>query len=331
MHGMPVVIQSEVYVNSLVLPVPYMMCNLNRLELDDLELNGPYSNLSPDAILPHVEFDTVADRLLGLQLEYHRLLEAAAQMRGHNVSRLTLRLVVQQLLGYSAVGWGGKPTPMQWLQALKKCDTKSKQDTRRILAHGWANPPKGCSNPKVMLAFGDGQLNHCIRDAKKDDPDMHKGVVVAIGNFHPMAHFIFVCICGWWFVLLCSFAQHLGLTKVNFPTQKPHSPRQCPQLPSQTQPRPPMPHQTPTDYTLCCTLCVADPAGYQRSRARQLQPRFHIHCESLASVTTHSPTLYSIVAAVCGCVVVMHLYPIVPFLPFAVASHDVWHLLLLPQ
>ena len=99
MHGMPVVIQSEVYVNSLVLPVPYMMCNLNRLELDDLELNGPYSNLSPDAILPHVEFDTVADRLLGLQLEYHRLLEAAAQMRGHNVSRLTLRLVVQQPLG----------------------------------------------------------------------------------------------------------------------------------------------------------------------------------------------------------------------------------------
>ena len=69
-----------------------------------------------------MDFDTVADGLLGLQLEYHRLLEAAARTRGHRVSRLMLRLVVQQLLGYSvSVSWGGKPTPMQWVQALKKC------------------------------------------------------------------------------------------------------------------------------------------------------------------------------------------------------------------
>ena len=33
MNGMPIVIRPEVYVNSLVLPVPYMMCNLNHREL----------------------------------------------------------------------------------------------------------------------------------------------------------------------------------------------------------------------------------------------------------------------------------------------------------
>ena len=144
----------------------------------------------------------VDNGLLKLQMEYHQLLQAAANAAG-NVAHLTLRRVVQQLLGHSGVSWGGKPTKMHWLDVLKRCDTKSEVDTRRIIRHGWENPPKGCTNPKSHIKFGDGQTNHRDRDEKKDCPETARGLIVGIGNFHPHAHFMFACITGcWWCVCM---------------------------------------------------------------------------------------------------------------------------------
>ena len=210
---MPIVIRSEVYVNSVVFPVPYALCNITAAELADMELNGAYTDLSPGAVLPHLASKVVDNGLLKLQMEYHQLLQAAANAAG-NVAHLTLRRVVQQLLGHSGVSWGGKPTKMHWLDVLKRCDTKSKVDTRRIIRHGWENPPKGCTNPKIHIKFGDGQTNHRDRDEKKDCPETARGLVVGIGNFHPHAHFMFACITGWWWCVCCCFAEHLGLSKV---------------------------------------------------------------------------------------------------------------------
>lgn len=208
---MPILIRSEVYVNSLVAPVPFSLCNLNQADLDEIEDKGPYTNLTPDAVLPQLDMDRLQDDLLELQMEHHRMLEGAAAARGHGVSQLTLRVIVHTLLGYSGGNWGGQPTAMEWLPPLKRCDTKSKVDLRRIIAHAWANPPRGVTRPKVVIGKGDGQTNHRMRDAKKDDPELNKGLVVGVGNFHPWAHYLFVIITGWWYCLLSTFTTALGI------------------------------------------------------------------------------------------------------------------------
>lgn len=191
-----------------------MLSNLTAAELSQIEHHGAYSNLNPEAVLPHLAIPEVDRGLLGFQLEYNGLLEAAAQAAAHPVSEFTLRRITHVLLRFSGPSWGGTPTVMKWLDVLKKCDTKSKLDTRRINAHGWANPPRGCTKPAVQVKFGDGQTNHRDRDEKKDNPELNKGMVVAIGNFHPSAHFLFVCICGWWYCIVCRFVNLLGLQKV---------------------------------------------------------------------------------------------------------------------
>ena len=51
-------------------------------------------------------------------------------------------------------------------------------------------------------------------DEKKDNPETAKGIVVAMGNFHPHAHYMCCCITGWWWCVCCCFAEQLGLKKV---------------------------------------------------------------------------------------------------------------------
>lgn len=228
---MPTVIRSEVYVNSVVFPVPYMLCNLTHAELADMEANGAYCDLSPERILPHLALDVLDQKLHQLQLDYHTLLDAKAAHLGVRVTALSLRIITQQLLRFSGVSWGGRATEMRWLPVLKKCDTKSKIDTRRIIAHGWQHAPTGCNKPVIQVKFGDGQTNHRDRDEKRDNPEIAKGVVVAVGNFHPMFHFMACCITGWWYCVVCCFVNHLGLEKVPAtltPTRTPGHPAPLP-------------------------------------------------------------------------------------------------------
>ena len=60
------------------------------------------------------------------------------QSSGVTPSQLSLGEIFRALLARPDVDPGG-PTDLKWLPSIKKCDTKSHEDLRRIIEYGWAN------------------------------------------------------------------------------------------------------------------------------------------------------------------------------------------------
>jgi hypothetical protein len=206
--GMPLIIRSEVYVNSVRLHVPYTLCDFSPAEL--VELNqGPYTK-AWEEVLPALQPRAVERAGLELQQEISALVLAA--IGGTPPAAVTLGTIMVALLGYPPADPGG-PTPMEWQEVLQNCSTQSYEDLRRIIAHGWANA--GLFHPKVMVLFGDGQTALRARDSKRRHPQFHRKVLVGVGPFHQSAHFMFCGICGYWWCLVCCCCLHLGIEKVH--------------------------------------------------------------------------------------------------------------------
>ena len=205
--GMPLIIRSEVYVNSVRFHVPFKLCDLSRGELAELE-QGPYTK-AWEAVLPALQPRAVERGELELQLELNALVLAA--MGATPAADVSLRTIMLALLSHPPNDPGG-PTPMEWQEVLQKCSTQSYEDLRRIIAHGWDNA--NLANPTVMVLFGDGQTALRGRDTKRKFPQFHRKVLLGVGPFHQMAHFLFCAICGYWWCLVCCCCLHLGITKV---------------------------------------------------------------------------------------------------------------------
>ena len=151
--GVPVVIRSEVYVNSVRCHVPYALCDFNAAEVELLRRTGPYTKPWAN-ICSALEWGKVQQELRSFQMEYHTLLEEAIASASQPRHEVPLVTIMRTLLGYPQVDNGG-PTAMQFLQVLEKCDTKSYEDLRRIFKHGWEN--SGLEDPLFFILFGDGQ------------------------------------------------------------------------------------------------------------------------------------------------------------------------------
>jgi hypothetical protein len=208
--GMPVRIRSEVYVNSLCAPVPFALCDFTAAELALVQQHGPYTG-DFAAILPELNPVKVRHHLLQFERELGSLVLTRARDDGIPVQQLPLGSIMHALLARPDIDPGG-PTFFDWLPPLKRCDTKSHQDMRRIIAHGWEHC--GLPSPAVQVLYGDGQTVMRARDAKRRWPWQNRGVLVAVGNFHPHAHFMFGLIEAWWECIIGAFAALLSKDKV---------------------------------------------------------------------------------------------------------------------
>lgn len=139
--------------NSVRFHVPYTVCDFTRRELDELTANGPY--IEPwEAILPALDPVRVQRELIGLQLEYHKMLASAIEEAGKPRQQMSFITLVKVLLDYPPDDPGG-PTAMTWLDVIEKCNTQSHEDLRKIIKHGWMN--SGLEKPIIQIMFGDGQ------------------------------------------------------------------------------------------------------------------------------------------------------------------------------
>ena len=171
--GMPVQIRSEVYVNTLRCRVPYSLCDFAPEEIQLIQEKGAYTEDFFD-IIPYFSPPAVERSLDSMLLELAQLVRRAKIRIESEGNTCGPRAIMRALLAKPNVDPGG-PTIMDWLPALKNCNTRSHDDLRRIIQHAWAHSVgKSKAINLFLILFGDGQTNIRTKDQKVHWPKFNK-------------------------------------------------------------------------------------------------------------------------------------------------------------
>jgi hypothetical protein len=209
--GMPVLIEHEVYVNSIKLHLPASLGNLSAADIVTIQ-NNHGSAYTEDFNNVFAPLDPVVVRgnLLAWVQEAMQLVAKRAQDEGSRVQDLTLRQIAHALFGRPNIDPGGA-SDFDILDPLARTDTKSYDDFVRITEH-----LRRFSDPRCIIEIfcGDGQSVISFKNLKRRWPSRYARWLIAVGGFHEHAHFLFGSTETFWLCFFCSCMRELGIERV---------------------------------------------------------------------------------------------------------------------
>ena len=215
-HGMPVVINHEVYINSINLHLPASLGTLSAADLLTIANNhgSPYTE-DYNCVFAPLDPTVVQGSLLGFAREAIGFVVAKAQAEGvGGVEGLSLRAIATALYGRPNIATGSSDFDI--LEPLPRTDTKSYDDFIKITAHLSAHSgPHGV----VDIFCGDGQSVISFKNLKKRFTSRYARWLIAVGGFHEHAHTLFAFTEMWYLCFFCSCLSVLCIERVLEVTQ----------------------------------------------------------------------------------------------------------------
>ena len=214
-HGMPVVIEHEVYINSIRLHLPASLGTLSAADRAIIANNhgSPYTEDYNNVFGP-LDPVVVQASLVGFACEAFKLLAVKAQVEGVAIAELSLRQIATALFGRPDVLTGSSHFDI--LEPLPRTDTKSYDDFIKITAH-----LRSHSGPWAVVDIfcGDGQSVISFKNLKKRFTSRYARWLIAVGGFHEHAHTLFAFTEMFWYCFFCHCMFILSIERVQEVTQ----------------------------------------------------------------------------------------------------------------